>query len=111
MKHCECVAICTDPERKEMWEHIFPPSGQVPLKSPRLEGWVELEGQLIPYYLVDLNRVSLEQKALLVQEMAAKFGIPESEAAANIESSGVSIRGKNLIITLCEKHRAIKERW
>lgn len=111
MSGCECYARSVCPMRAQMWERIFPPDGKVPIKSPLPSGMGifpdgdEWQNKVKDeFYLVDLDRVSPEQKERLVQEMCSKFNLPREEVIADIDEKGVPIKGVDIMVHWCRIH-------
>lgn len=102
---CQCIAQ-TDgapTERQEMWKRIFPPDGKVPVIGKVYPG----EN---PYCLIDLDRVTLEQRNAIVREMAAKWKSPESEVAKDIAAIGAPVSIKEVTVEFCSLHQDNKKK-
>ena len=102
-KQCRCYAQASDTQRQEMWKRIFPPDGRVPI-SPPLPFNAELAGERSLAYLIDFERVSPASKAMLIKEMATKFGLPEERVAADIEDSRAPVKADGVIVIWCPLH-------
>lgn len=101
---CACYAVCIDPERKAVFERIFP-GGRVPIKSPvpvckdRFA-----DGGIYYYYSVDMNRVSAELRLKAVEEIVAKFKLSPDGVSHEVDVKGIPLRADDLIVTWCPSH-------
>ncbi len=100
---CECYAIAIDPERKRMWQRIFPPAGRVPLKHP-LPAMGILVDEVHEYCLIDLERVAADQLNRLISEMSVLFNLPVSEIRRDINLAGIPVKASGVIISWCRNH-------
>jgi len=104
MQKCECYAQATDPARLEMWKRIFPPDGRVPITCPVPVGRANLAGQEAPFYLIDFDRVSPEEKSRLIKEMAVKFNLQEEEVAKEMDRHGTPVKADSVTVAWCHLH-------
>jgi hypothetical protein len=82
----------------QTWLEIFG-SNQVPLKNPRdVKATLEGEGQA-DVYLLDIEALTLPQRARLWSKVAAKFGVPIYEVQAEVKKKGFPIRAADVIVS------------
>jgi hypothetical protein len=107
MNKCECYAIATNQERLSIWKRVFPPDGKLPVHGPALRGQGEFPDGRSPFYMLDMTRVTPEQKQAIIKEMAQKFHLRESEVAADIERQGVPVKASDVVVTRCQLHKNV----
>lgn len=110
MVKCQCVARPDDkdPERLALWKTVFPHDGKVPIIGGMPIS--AFKGQAIELsYLIDFDRMSNEQRALLIHEMAIKFHMTEADLAADVAANGALIKADTITVDWCPIHEPKKE--
>lgn len=102
-EQCECYGFLNDLQ-KELFEGIFP-ENMVPLKNP-IPHRGPLGHEIHQYYLVNLARVTPEQKEKLAKVLAAKFQTPEQEVLADLQNPDheLPLRAEGLSVAFCSLH-------
>jgi hypothetical protein len=104
LPNCECYAKATDSERQELWKRIFPPDGKVPITCPLPLGHANLAGQRSPFFLIDFDRVTPDQRARLIDEMSKKFNLPRDEVESDIQKQGAPVKATDVLVSWCRIH-------
>jgi hypothetical protein len=106
LNKCTCYAVMSssDPAREALWKRVFPPDGRLPIRSPVAAGMGNFPGGQSPFYLMDMSRVTPEQKQLIIEELARKFHIPEKAVASDIERDGIPVKADDVIVAWCPRH-------
>jgi hypothetical protein len=89
----------TSSENYVSWSSVFP-TGSVPLKSAR-SYLVNLgEEKSVEVYDLNLQAMTLRQRARLLSFLAQKFGEPVYAVEAEIERKGFPIRASDVVVTI-----------
>lgn len=94
--HWTTTAKILDGKRRELWIEIFP-DAVVPIKSmftikTDLPGHPGAEA-----YMLDLDAISLDQRAKMIDVLAGRFNIPRDEVAKEIDG-GVPILAEGVTV-------------
>ena len=99
----DTTAKVSNPERQAFWQEVFG-TDEVPITSI-VANQANLPGfdkpQLV--YMLDLKAISPEQRERLIAALAIKFGIPDSEAADEIDKQGVPILASDVSVATSDR--------
>jgi hypothetical protein len=104
MTECTCYATAVDPDRKKMWEKIFPPDGKIPITCPVPVGHGDLAGQEADFYMVDFARVSPGAKEDMIFNLAEKFDLAPAEIRKDINERGCPVKADGVMVAWCPLH-------
>jgi len=103
-KGCECLATIYDEERRERWKGIFE-NDAIPITMPLIAGRARTGNEEYDYYVLDVTRVSEEQKREIARRAAEAFKITLEQAMEQFEKSdGIPIKADNTVVAWCSLH-------
>jgi hypothetical protein len=98
-------AWVTDPEAAGVWQKILGRTDYIPIRSPipilaDLPGLGETR-----VYLLQLDLLTAEERARLIDHLSERFGVDKVEASAVLDEQGLPIRASTCGVTVLNPQR------
>lgn len=94
-----CSIIDTSPRATDFFE-VFGRLIKIPIKS-----WLPTRGNLpdkpnAEIYMLDLQRITPDERSRLIQNIAARFNLPAVEVAQDLTARGCPILGDDITVAI-----------